>query len=535
MAVRLTYTSGTVDAGLNAEFETWLERVRKSDGSPLEHLIEGKRVSSATKFVRVDPSCVANPASVAYQADGETTARAVQAAERAAPGWRRTTYRERSKLLGDVADAIAGRHVEIAAVMSLETGKNRSEAILEVQEAIELIQTYAEQLLRNDGFVEPLASFVEDERNTEVLRPYGVFGVIAPFNFPLALLVGMSSAALLAGNTVVAKPSEDAPLTSDMFAQAVEQAELPAGVFNLVHGDGDVGRGIVDSKVDGIAFTGSAEVGQEIVRKLHAQAPVRPALMEMGGKNPTIVTANADLEEAAEGVARAAFGLSGQKCSACSRAIVLADVHDEFVERIVDFTRGLTVDEPANPSAFMGPVINEAAVERFESATATARVDGNVYSGGGRPDLPGYFVDPTIVGDLPLGHALTRTELFLPFLTVTAVASVESAIAEANATKFGLAAGIFSTDEAETELFLDEIEAGVVYVNRRAGATTGAWPQTQSFCGWKASGATGKGGLGPYYLQQFMREQSRTVVDEASSRRDARDTTATNEEDLKRE
>jgi 1-pyrroline-5-carboxylate dehydrogenase len=211
-------------------------------------------------------------------------------------------------------------------------------------------------------------------------------------------------------------------------------------------------------------------------------------------------------------VARAAFGLSGQKCSACSRAIVEESVHDEFVARLVRFTEALVVGDPSEGDAFVGPVVNQAGVARFEDAVAAARSDGQVEVGGGRPDRPGHFVEPTVVSGLPRGHSLEREELFLPFVAVTRVQSLDEAIEEANAPVYGLTAGIFSEDEAEQERFLDSIEAGVVYVNRRAGATTGAWPGTQTFCGWKSSGSTGKGGLGPYYLPQFMREQSRTIV-----------------------
>jgi 1-pyrroline-5-carboxylate dehydrogenase len=364
----------------------------------------------------------------------------------------------------------------------------------------------------NDGYVTPLASFVDRERNTDVLRPYGVFAVIAPFNFPVALSIGMAGSALIAGNTVVFKPSEETPWTGALLAQIVAAADLPPGVFNLVHGGEATGRALVDARVDGVAFTGSAAVGREIARKLHDGPFARPALTEMGGKNPAIVTANAHVDKAAEGVARAAFGLAGQKCSACSRAIVHADVHDDFVERLAGWAARLPLGDPADRDAFLGPVVNDRAVARFEAAVEAARHDGRVAAGGDRPARPGHFVAPTVVSDLPADHALNRDELFLPFVTVTRVGSLDEALAEANAPDFGLTAGVFSEDQAELDRFLDEIQAGVVYVNRRAGATTGAWPGTQTFCGWKSSGSTGKGGLGPYYLPQFMREQSRTVV-----------------------
>jgi 1-pyrroline-5-carboxylate dehydrogenase len=434
----------------------------------------------------------------------------VEAAREAAPGWRRTPYAERCGLLRAVAAGIRERHFELAAVASLEVGKSRAESILEVQEAVDLIEAYAGHMERNEGYVKPLASFVDSERNTDVLRPYGVFAVIAPFNFPVALGVGMASAALIAGNTVVMKPSEEAPRTGSILAEIA--AGLPPGVFNMVHGGPVTGRALVESAVDGVAFTGSAEVGRWIARRMQEGPYARPALTEMGGKNPAIVTAAADLSKAAEGVARAAFGLSGQKCSACSRAIVDRSVHDEFLERLAGFTGGLVIGEPAERDMFVGPVVNDRSVARFEEAVADSRRDGHVVAGGGRPDRPGLFVEPTVVAGLPRGHRLERDELFLPFVTVTAVGSLDEAIEEANAPAYGLTAGIFSEDEEEQERFLDGIHAGVVYVNRRAGATTGAWPGTQSFCGWKSSGSTGKGGLGPWYLPQFMREQSRTVV-----------------------
>ena len=232
----------------------------------------------------------------------------------------------------------------------------------------------------------------------------------------------------------------------------------------------------------------------------------------MGGKNPTIVAASADVDAAAAGIAASAYGFSGQKCSACSRAIVVDSVHDELVERLAAQAAAMAVGDPADRDAFTGPVVDEHAVARFAAAVEEAGRDGQVVAGGRALDLPGHFVAPTVVAGLPAGHRLTRAELFVPFVAVTRVGSFDEALAEANAIDYGLTAGVFSREQAELDRFLDEIEAGVVYVNRRAGATTGAWPGFQSFCGWKSSGSTGKGGLGPYYVQQFMREQSRTIV-----------------------
>jgi 1-pyrroline-5-carboxylate dehydrogenase len=510
---RLTYTSGGLGTETDEEFEARLAQARAAGGAePLPHLIGGDESVEGEAFERRDPCSDNAVASRAHAAPPEVVARAVDAARGAAGDWRRTPWARRCALLRAVAAGIGERHLELAAIASLETGKSRTESIVEVQEAIDLITTYADHMEANDGYVTPLASFVDGERNTDVLRPYGVFAVIAPFNFPAALSIGMASSALIAGNTVVFKPSEDTPWTGALLAQIMRAADLPPGIFNLVHGGETTGRALVDARVDGVAFTGSAAVGREIARKLQDGAYARPALTEMGGKNPAIVTARADLDKAAEGVAKAGYGLAGQKCSACSRAIVHADVHDEFVERLAEWAARLPLGDPADRDAFLGPVVNEHAVARFEAAAEASRRDGRVAAGGERPARPGLFVAPTVVADLPADHALNRDELFLPFVTVTRVGSLDEALAAANAPDFGLTAGVFSEDQAELDRFLDEIQAGVVYVNRRAGATTGAWPGTQTFCGWKSSGSTGKGGLGPYYLPQFMREQSRTVA-----------------------
>jgi 1-pyrroline-5-carboxylate dehydrogenase len=509
---RLTYTSGALADGLDDEFERALASARVEAPAPFTHLIAGESSAEGKLFERREPSDANGHLGRAHVAEAPTVAMALRAAREASAQWAATPYGERCAHLRAAARAIGERHVELAAVVSLETGKIRVESIAEVQEAIDLIETYCEVIEAADGFTAPLMSFSAGEHNIETLRPYGVFGVIAPFNFPAALLVNMLSAALIAGNTAVVKPSEAAPWTAALLGEVLSAAGLPPGVFNLVHGGPETGRAFVGGDVDGIAFTGSVPVGREIARALSGGRWTRPVLAEMGGKNPAIVTANANLEKAAEGVARAAFGLSGQKCSSCSRAVVLEEVHDEFLRLLCAFTATLAVGDPSERNAALGPVIDEQAVARFRESAAVARKDGTVVAGGHPIAGAGHFVEPTVVCDLPAGHPLTREELFLPFLAVTRVEDLDSAIAEANAVEYGLAAGVFSEREAEVQKFLDGIEAGVLYVNRRAGATTGAWPRSQSFCGWKASGLTGKGGLGSYYLPQFMREQSRTIV-----------------------
>ena len=507
---RLTYTTGT-SAELDEAFEAALAAVRASGAEPLPHLVGGSPVTTGDTFDREDPSRCEHVASRAR--DGvDVVPAALARARAAAPAWRRLPYAERCALLRGAARLIAERRVEIAAAMSMEIGKVRTEAIAEVEEAVDLIETYCGQIEEHGGFVHELGQLVAEERNRSVLRPYGVFGVIAPFNFPVALAAGMSSAALVAGNTVVLKPSEEAPRSGDALARAYLDAGIPAGVLGLVQGGPATGAALAAGDLDGIAFTGSAQVGRELGRRLAAGSYPRPVLAEMGGKNPAIVTVAADLDKAAEGIARAAFGFSGQKCSACSRAIVAAEVHDDLVERLAALAEGYRVGDPSARDTDTGPVANVQAVERFERAVEQARHDGEITAGGAVLGGGGWYVAPTVVTGLEPGHPLTREELFLPFLTVTCVRGLDEALAEANTVPYGLTAGVFSEDADEVERFLDEIEAGVVYVNRRAGATTGAWPGIQSFPGWKSSGLSGKGGLGPYYVQQFMREQSRTVV-----------------------
>jgi 1-pyrroline-5-carboxylate dehydrogenase len=268
--------------------------------------------------------------------------------------------------------------------------------------------------------------------------------------------------------------------------------------------------------IDGIVFTGSFDVGFRLYKSFSTRWP-RPAIVEMGGKNPAIVSRKADLEEAAEGIMRSAFGFGGQKCSANSRVYVEKPVHDELVRLLVEKTEKITIGDPLVRENWLGPVVDQKAVDRHQKAVAEARREGRVFVGGERlsdGDLArGHYVEPTVVGGLPASHRLFRDELFAPFTAVHAVDSLDEAIRLANDSVYGLTAGVYSEDPAEVQQFLDRAEAGVLYVNRRAGATTGAWPGVQAFGGWKGSGSTGKAGLSMYYVAQFLREQSHTVVD----------------------
>jgi 1-pyrroline-5-carboxylate dehydrogenase len=421
------------------------------------------------------------------------------------------------EILRRAALLVEQRGFDLAALVSLEAGKSRLEAMGDVTETADLVRYYCDQMEAAEGFDRPMARLSPREETRSVLRPYGTWAVISPFNFPAALAGGPAGGALVAGNTVVLKPSPETPLTADLLWQAFMDAGVPEAVLQVVHGGAATGEALaLHPGVDGLLFTGSRAVGLALLGRFSREYP-KPCIAEMGGKNPAIVMPSADLEGAVEGVVRSAFGLQGQKCSACSRVYVHRDVKARFLERLLARTSELVIGDPTRADVFLGPLIHQRAHAAYESYAAAARRDGQVLAGGRLlrdGDLAhGYFVAPTVVDGLGQDHPLFRDELFCPLLCVAEVGSFAQALEWANRTGYGLTAGLFSREPQEVEQFLDRIEAGVVYVNRRAGATTGAWPGVQPFGGWKGSGSSGKASGGPYYVPQFMREQSRTLVE----------------------
>jgi len=515
---KITYSAvgGNLDE-IHRRFEETLEQVIADFGQTHYSLVDGAPAAGSgitqESSSPIDRTILIGTFASAAPADVDA---AVAAAKRAQKTWAALPWQERVSVMRSIADSIRERRYELAAVMSMEIGKTRFESLGDAEESADLIDYYADQVQEGNGFVRPLGQLAPNESTQDVLRPYGVFAVIAPFNFPMALATGMCSGALLAGNAVVFKPAEGALMTGAMLAKIFGESRLPQGTFNIVYGSG---RTIGDyltrhADIDGIAFTGSHEVGMHLLREIGASGRhAKPVLGELGGKNATIVTQSADLDMASEGVMRSAFGLQGQKCSACSRVYVDKRVAEPFLKLLVEKTKALVIGNPAQRDVFVGPVINKAAVQKYEQSVAAAKRDGKMLVGGELLQEPpldrGYFVSPAIA-QLPLSHALFQEELFLPFLSVGIVDSFDQALEESNRSHLGLTGGLFSNDEREIERFFDEMEAGVLYVNRRTGATTGAWPGVQSFCGWKGSGMTGRGGCGPYYVGQFMREQSRT-------------------------
>jgi 1-pyrroline-5-carboxylate dehydrogenase len=518
--IKITYATLKADnEELHAGFESAVERVRADLGGHHQNYLDGAWRDGASSFeVRtpIDRDLLLGTFATGTVADVDA---AVAAARRAQPAWAATPWRERLTILRRAAELISDRLMDDAAIMSFEVGKNRIEALGEVEESADLIRYYAQTMEDNDGYDREMGNLGDNAVHTRsILRPHGVFAVVSPFNFPMALAAGPTGAALIAGNTVVLKPSSTAPWSSVKLIEAYHEAGLPAGVVNLVMGPGDtVGQALQDHPdIDGIVFTGSYDVGMRLFHSFSRTWP-RPTIVEMGGKNPAIVSRKADLDEAAEGIMRSAFGFGGQKCSANSRVYVERAVHDDLVKRLVEKTESIVIGDPLVRANWLGPIIDQRAVDRHQAAVAEARRDGTVFIGGERlsdGDLArGHYVEPTVVGNLPSDHRLFRDELFAPLTAVHAVDSLDEALTLANDTVYGLTAGVYSEDPDEVQTFLDRIEAGVLYVNRRAGATTGAWPGIQAFGGWKGSGSTGKAGLSMYYVAQFMREQSRTVVD----------------------
>ncbi len=372
------------------------------------------------------------------KADREETREAIEAARQAFEGWMEMSYIRRSRLMMKAADIFSKNKFVLAAVLSMENGKNRFESMGEVDEAIDFLRYYSLQMLKNRGYNETVylhgsrvkvklgfhGSPGRGERVSHLMKPYGVFGVIAPFNFPVSISTGMSSGAMVTGNTVVFKPSSTgnmSMLTGVMLFHFFRDAGVPPGVFNYVSGPGStVGDELAtNGSVSGIVFTGSMEVGMGMIRKSSDLGQNKVFIVEMGGKNSTIVSNSADLEGAAGGVVAAAFGFSGQKCSALSRVYVQSDISEKFIELLVRKTGGIKVGNPLELDVYMGPLISREAYERFKWAVDLAKRDGKIIWGGNtiRADDKVYYVEPTIVR-LAHGHELYKRELFLPFLLV---------------------------------------------------------------------------------------------------------------------
>ncbi len=518
---KLTYaTMFSPPEEFHTRYEAALARAKASLGREYAMIIGGREVKADETFEDRSPINRDWLLGVFQKGTAEHARQALAAARKAFPAWSRLSWKERVRLMRKAADIIDKRIYDFGAVLSLEVGKNRSEALGDAAETAELIRYACDQMEAHQGFIvpmgkDPIPGF--NITNVSVLRPYGVWVVISPFNFPCALTGGPVGAALVAGNTVVMKPATNTPWTVRLIAEALRDAGLPDGVFNYVTGPGStVGQTLIDSpEVDGITFTGSYDVGMQIYRTFAAGRYPRPCILEMGGKNPCIVTRQADLERATLGIVRSAFGLQGQKCSANSRVYIERPVYDELVGRLVDATQKLTIGDPTQRGVFLGPVINESSYRDYKQFCEELNQAGKILTGGkvltDGEFAKGFFCQPTLVADLPLDHRLWKHEMFLPITTVAPFDSLDHAMQLANDTQYGLTAGFYGSRE-QAAWFFDHIEAGVTYANRPQGSTTGAWPGYQPFGGWKGSGSSGKNAGGHYYLQLYLHEQIQTLV-----------------------
>ncbi|WP_254861561.1 aldehyde dehydrogenase family protein [Halovivax gelatinilyticus] len=515
----LTHDQADSVAAFHRAYEDAVESVRADLGQSHPLLIDGEDAETDDSFTVYNPGDRTVEIGE-FAAGGEADVdAAVSAATAASSSWEATDVDARVEIFQDAAEIMRDRKFELAAALSLENGKNRTEAMADVDEAIDFLDFYAGELERAGGYEFDTGEPTPGQHTTNLLRPYGVFGVISPFNFPMALFVGMASGAMIAGNTVVAKPASTTPLTAHLFVDVLHEAGLPDGVINLVTGGGsDVGQPLVEHEdVHGVAFTGSRNVGTRIQETFMELGKRGPVIAELGGKNPVIVSDTADVDDAVSGVKNGAFSFSGQKCSATSRVYVHEDVIDEFTDKLVAQTEELTIGQATERETFVSPLIDDSALEYYQEITEQAREDGTVLTGGNVVTdgeyADGRFVEPTVVTDIPHEHDLAREEHFLPFVTIHPISDLEEGIEKSNDSEYGLCAGLFSQDDEEIDRWFDEVESGMTYVNRTQSATTGALVQAQPFGGWKFSGTTGKFAGGYWYLQQFMREQSRTRVE----------------------
>jgi 1-pyrroline-5-carboxylate dehydrogenase len=506
---------------LHTGFDKAVETLKKNMGKEYGMYINGKEVLADEKLEDRSPVNTDWVLAKMQKGNASHAQQAMAAARAAFPAWSHTPWQKRVELLRKAASLIEQRIFELGAAMALEVGKNRMESLGDVQETADLIYYSCYQMEKNEGFIvemgkDPLVGY--EARNVSVLRPYGVWLIVSPFNFPHALTGGPMGAALVTGNTVVVKPATDTAWIVRLLIDCFRDAGLPDGVVNFVTGPGStLGQALVDSpEVDGVTFTGSFDVGMKMFQDFGKRDYVRPIILELGGKNPVIVSKNADLERATIGIIRSAFGLQGQKCSAASRVLVEESVYDELISRLKEAAEKLAIGDPTDKATYNGPVVNKSSYKEFQDFCAEVKqgggkflVGGNVKTGGMYDK--GYFCESTFVVDLPFEHRLWKHEMFLPITTIGKVKSLDEAMAIANDVNYGLTAGFYGSPE-EAEWFFDKIEAGVTYANRPQGATTGAWPGFQPFGGWKGSGSSGKNAGGHYYLHLYMHEQIRTII-----------------------
>jgi 1-pyrroline-5-carboxylate dehydrogenase len=492
-----------------AAMEAALARLEQGLGRDYPLVIGGRRVETSKRIRSLNP---ADPQEVVGSVSSASKAEAMEAIEAAAQAfesWKQRSLPQRAEYIFRAAELLRRRRFDYDALLVLEVGKSWVEADGDIAEAIDFLEFYAREALRYAGEqpVVPIAG----ERNELIYIPLGVGAVIPPWNFAGAIMMGMTAAAIVSGNTVVLKPSSDAAIIAAWFVDLLEEAGVPAGVVNFIPGSGsEIGDLIVTHpQIRFISFTGSKEIGlriNELAAKPQAgQKWIKRVVAEMGGKDSIIVAADADLDAAVEGVAVSAFGFQGQKCSACSRAIVEESIYDEFLSRLKRRVDQISVGDPRDRANYMGPVVNEAALRSIVSYIEKGQTEGRLIAGGGRVGAGGYYVAPTVIADVAPDATIAQEEIFGPVLAVIKAKDFDDAMAIANNTEFGLTGSLYTTDEAKIKRARDDFFVGNLYFNRKS---TGAFVGVHPFGGFNMSGTDSKAG-GRDYLLLFM--QAKTI------------------------
>jgi 1-pyrroline-5-carboxylate dehydrogenase len=486
-----------------------LAKVRAELGREYDMVIGDRLIKTQGKIKTLNPADPSQVVGVFQSAGREHVEPAIQAAAAAFEGWKRTSVETRAALLHAVAGILRERKFEFCAWMVYEVGKNWVEADADLAETIDFAEFYALEALRLAKADTPVQ--LPGERDTLRYIPLGVGAVIPPWNFPCAIMAGMTMAAIVCGNTVVVKPSHDSPAIAFKFFEALQEAGMPDGVVNFCPGSGSsFGAGLVEHPLTRfVAFTGSKEVGLDIHQRAATARPgqkwIKRTILEMGGKDSIIVADDANMDAAVEGVALSAFGFQGQKCSACSRAIVDEKIYDVFLERLKDRVNKIVVGDPAENKT-MGPVINESAMKSILSYIEVGKKEGRVLNGGGRAEEAGdgYFIQPTVIADIAPGARISQEEIFGPVLAVIKARNYDDALEIANNTEFGLTGAVYSTSREKLERARSDFHVGNLYFNRKCtGAMVGAHP----FGGFNMSGTDSKAG-GPDYLLLFTQAKS---------------------------
>jgi len=494
------FTDFTQD-GNRRQMEEAIALVASRLGRSYPLIIAGEKLQKKETFDSINPSKKDQVVGRFSKGSPEDVEKALGAAWKAFETWQHVPWPERADLLFRVAAIMRRRKHELSAWMIHEAGKPWAEADGDTAEAIDFCEFYAREALRIGG-EQPLAR-IPGERNELRYIPLGAGAVIPPWNFPLAIMAGMTAAAAVSGNTVVMKPSSDAPAIAYAFMEVLEEAGMPPGVVNFLTGPGaSVGDPLIDHpKTRFIAFTGSKEVGLRINERAAAPRPgqiwIKRVIVEMGGKDAILVADDADLDEAAAGIVAAAFGYSGQKCSACSRAIVDAKVYDAVLEKVVAKTRSIVLGPAADPKTQMGPVINERARASILSYIGKGKKEGRIVAGGEAGPADGCFVQPTVIADVAPNATIAQEEIFGPVLAVIRAKDFEDGLRIANDTEFGLTGSVYTRSEARRDEARKRFHVGNLYLNRKC---TGAMVGVHPFGGFNMSGTDSKAGGHDYLL-----------------------------------